>query len=73
MTGKPTETLDTSSWELTDSRLTAREPVWNQTRPSAGICFPSHVQHFLLEKIFEVLCVSFPLCPDSFQAEYKFK
>lgn len=37
------------------------------------MCFPSHVQHFLLEKIFEVLCVSFPLCPDSFPAEYKFK
>ena len=27
----------------------------------------------LLEKVFEVLCVSFLLCPDSFQANYKFK
>lgn len=33
----------------------------------------NHVQLLLLEKIFKVLCVSFQLCPNSFQAESKFK
>ena len=33
--GKPREIAFLSSWELTDSELTARETAWDQTRPSA--------------------------------------
>ena len=29
MPGKPTETSDPSSWELTDSGQAAREPAWD--------------------------------------------
>ena len=29
MMGKPTETADLSSWALTDSGPTVREPAWN--------------------------------------------
>lgn len=32
--GKPTESAVLKSWKLTDSRLTAREFVWDKSRPS---------------------------------------
>lgn len=51
MTGKPTEKADPSSFEFTDSRPTAGEPAWSQTRP------PTRV----------TVCVSWTICgtPDS--------
>lgn len=35
MIGKPTKTPVLSYWELTDSEPAAREPAWDQPRPSA--------------------------------------
>lgn len=36
LTGIPTETTDPNLWELADSRLTAEDPVWDETRSSAS-------------------------------------
>ena len=35
MMGKSIETAQPSSWELINSRTTAAEPVWDQTKSSA--------------------------------------
>lgn len=35
MTGKPTETVDPNSRELTDPRPAAEDPAWDQIRSSA--------------------------------------